>query len=466
MIKYKDLVSCNSVIRKIEASNNLDYHISTDSRSLKGANCFIALQGENFNANDFIDNAAEVVDVIIFCKKESDSYSFDKFINNYPHKLFIEVSDTYKYILELAEIISKKWQACGGQMIAITGSNGKTTNKEMLSFLLSHVFPGLVHKTEGNLNNHIGVPLTLFKLSEKHKVCIAEMGMNHAGELGPLAKAIAPTAGLITSIGPAHLEYLGTIDNILKEKKVLFDWIDKLENKNKKFVVRENDKYLNRLPLKSWCKRLSEKNYNLVTNGFNILVDNNWIEVINTNLLGKHNKENMVQSLFLALEIFPEHSKKLIDAAKSFAMPKMNRGDFYTYDETTVYLDAYNANPSSMTSSLDAFCDHCDALNISMNERLFILGDMNELGTSSGAMHSEIGSLLNNIDATNVIFIGKYSKSYCDGLGNDAPSFASVSKLKKYLKNIDLKYTAVFIKGSRSLQLESLIDINGRLNLN
>jgi UDP-N-acetylmuramoyl-tripeptide--D-alanyl-D-alanine ligase len=466
MIGYTEIIACESVIQFSKYGGSENLKITTDSRNRVDRNCFIALHGDNFNANKFINDVARDLTVIIFCKKTKDDYDFNLLIKEYPENVFVEVSDTYRYILELGEIVSKKWQSLGGSMIAVTGSNGKTTNKEMLYSLFNDVFPGLIHKTEGNLNNHIGVPLTLFELSEKDIICIAEMGMNHAGELAPLVKAISPVAGLITSIGPAHLEFLGTVENIFKEKKELFDWLDNSESNNKNFVLRENDKYLNSLPVKKWSKRLSSTNYSILDDGFKVLINGKWHEIHNKKLLGLHNKENMMQSLFLAIGMYPDLTEKLINAASKFVMPKMNRGDFYIHDDVTIYLDAYNANPSSMTSSLNAFLEHCGASGISMDKILFILGDMNELGNNSNELHSEIGQYLKEKKAETVAFVGKYTESYGHGFGNGALRCGDVEKLKKYLKNKQDKYRAIFIKGSRSLQLESLIDINGRLNLN
>ncbi len=469
MIKYTDIIACESVLKFSEINEKISgdgYNVTTDSRAIRGRNCFIALHGEKFNANTFIKDLAEDVNLVIFCKKNNDDEGFDALVKKFPKNTFVEVTDTYKYILELGRLISSRWQSAGGQMIAVTGSNGKTTNKEMLYALFSEVFPGLVHKTRGNLNNHIGVPLTLFELSESDKVCVAEMGMNHAGELAPLAKAIAPTAGLITSIGPAHLEFLGSIENIFKEKKVLFDWIDNSDSSSKTFVLRENDNFLKILPERTWCKRLSKSDYELIKNGFKVLIDDRWHEVQNENLLGDHNKENMIQSLFLATDLYPEHYEKFLIAASNFQMPKMNRGDFFINEKVTIYLDAYNANPGSMKSSLNAFFEHCEASTVTMDKRLFILGDMNELGDESAAMHSEIGQFLKLNKAENALFIGQYSKNYAAGFGDGAQQCEDVDKLKKYLRNKQDNYSAIFIKGSRSLQLESLIDINGRLNLN
>lgn len=464
MITIDDILQCSSVKLCSHKAFESCLLVTTDSRRIEGKNTFIALKGENFNGNDYINDViAKGLEVVIFSSDQETSY--EEVQSRHKSIVFIDVTSTYDFILELARVVSLRWQSLGGQTIGITGSNGKTTNKEMMFALLDEVFPEAVNKTQGNLNNHIGVPLTIFNLSEKHKVNLVEMGMNHRHEIQPLVNAANPSAGLITSIGPAHLENLGSIENIFLEKKTLYDWVDSLEvpTAKKCFVVNDRDTYLKKLPEQPWCHRLNEDNLVLVNKGFKLHYQGRTISIENKKIYGDHSKLNLAQCFYLCFMMFPEHEEKFIAAANSFQMPSMNRGDFFKIEDTYVYLDAYNANPASVRSSLDAFTQRCHELEIPQGERLYILGDMNELGEDSLKLHQETGRYLKDLGVEKAWFVGAQSEHWAKGFSRDAQTFADRVELKKSLDKELRAYKAVFIKASRSLQLESIIDINDSL---
>jgi len=460
MIKIQDFLKCKSVIDHSFTNSSIDdIKITTDSRSVKNKNTFIALYGENFDGNSFIEDVIlKGIKCIVFCEKKSRQNEVvikDDEIN------YVKVSDTYKFILELANIISDRWQKAGGKLIGITGSNGKTTNKEILYSLLNSIQPGLVHKTFGNLNNNIGVPLTLFELKKEHRLCIVEMGMNHRGEIRPLAKCANPSFGLVTSIGPAHLEHLKTLENIFLEKKELFDWIDKKEDHDKIFVTRDNDPFLSKIPKRDWVHRLNRKNYENFKTSFRLKISGHEYKIENTSMIGTHHQDNLAQCLFFAYQLYPDlaNVKKLVKATESFSMPEMNRGVINVKDDTMTYLDAYNANPSSMMASVESFNLQCSEKNIEMRDRLYILGDMNELGDSAADMHKKVSQSLDVMGVEHAFFVGRYAFDYQSSFSHKAKIFENTEELSKDFKKVLKRYKAVFIKGSRSLQLESILDI-------
>ena len=462
MIKAKWVFEANEIIySKGQLDEAKELFITTDSRKLEGKNTYIALYGDKFDGFSFVDKVIEKenIEVVLFEDRENRKALIEKWKNDYPTKSFVAVKDIFSFILDLASVSSIAFKDRGGKLIGLTGSNGKTTNKEMLASLISSAIgEKRVHYTKGNLNNHIGVPLTIFDIEEDHEVAIIEMGTNHLGEIEILCKAANPDYGMITNIGHAHIEYLKSLDGVLEEKASLYRAIEKSNSLDKVFVLNGFDEKLSTLEIKNWVKVVNAENVNLVKNSFKIDFENKSYEISNPSLIGEHQQINMAMGLRLSLELYPSKKEALIKAANTFQLKGMNRGEIREIGEIKVYLDAYNANPSSMQASLASFSGLLEKESLSKDSALLILGDMNEVGELTQKLHRDTARKAHEMGFENFIFVGRFAEYYNEGCSSgiifeDGVQLAAV--LKEYTDNKKF----IFIKGSRSLQLESILDI-------
>jgi UDP-N-acetylmuramoyl-tripeptide--D-alanyl-D-alanine ligase len=383
------------------------------------------------------------------------------FAKLYPEVLFVETTDSLKFIQELASLYSREWrnEKTDRKIIGVTGSNGKTTHKEMMFFLLNSLFPGQVLATKGNFNNHIGVPLTIFRLQEIHNIAIIEMGMNHPGEIKELCSIAYPEHGMITNVGPAHIEFMQTMENIFFEKSSLYHAVLDNSKGSGVFVVNADDAYLNRLQ-----ESTGFTTYGEVYGDVKIQIDGHRISfniegedvlITNNNILEHHNLKNLAGTSIFAMKLFPKHIREIEKIACEYQQPSMNRSQWVD----NIFLDAYNANPSSMRVSIDSFVNVMKNKNISLDDCCFILGDMNELGVFAEELHREIAGHLAAQKIKNVIFIGRYKDYYLQGHPNPKNSYLKKEEFYEEWRNIRKTYKYIFIKASRSLQLESLMSI-------
>lgn len=460
MLIYEDIKD-NSFLSKAINQFSDELQVCSDSRKLSKENCFLSLYGENFDSINFIPEVINkgVTHILIEDRVENSKKLEELEVKN-PNVLFIRVKNIFSFILELGLARSLRFQRSGGKLIALTGSNGKTTNKEMLKHLLSFLGEEKVHVTSGNLNNQIGVPLTLFGLKDSHEVAVIEMGTNFPGEIEVLAKCAAPSFGFITNIGHAHIEFLKSLDGVLEEKGALFRFIRDKSVNEKIFIRNCFDEKLSNLPKLDFVIDLNEKSLRVSERILEINFEGEWHRIENKNLLGEHQLINMGQCLLLLGNIFPQSRDSLFSLAENFAPPSMNRGELLKRGGFRFYLDAYNANPSSMKASLMSYQSFLKTQDMSFKESLFILGDMNELGADGPELHKEVASFLFAHGATEAVFIGRFSKFYDEGFNGRSHCFESVKDFENQFSRNDLKQKEIFVKGSRSLQLESIIDIN------
>lgn len=414
-----------------------EFQVSTDTRTIKPGDLYIALKGDNFDGANFCDQAIDAGASLTISSNPSSK-------NN------ISVPDSLLFFQDFARERIKEWKKLDGNnvVIGITGSNGKTTTKEMLYHLLAYVYGEKVHCTQGNFNNHIGVPLTINRLENSHTISIIEMGTNHKGEIKTLADIGLPDAGIITQIGDSHLEFLIDRAGVFEEKSALFHSVKKNKKKGV-FVIDGEDPYLQKLKLDQEDVSVLVKNFQ----GDSIQTSET---LENSNILGRHNFKNLSMAFELAVALFPKHKPDFINAAKTFR-PKFNRSSWTEYDGARVFLDAYNANPSSMRASVESFVEFINLKGVPLKDVCFILGDMNELGENAHSFHKEIGELLKSLKVENAIFVGQYSDSYNSGFSKVTKQFNSAEELKNSFEN---SFPYLFVKGSRSLQLESIFAIN------
>ena len=466
MVSSKLLLKLKSVKTMISTfdykSKEFELLINTDSRSFKAGETFVALVGENFDAFNYIEGVlGNDAKVVVFNSTSEREEMLPMLAAFYPKTLFITVKDTLEFLQELARLHIESWKKADTdrKIIGVTGSNGKTTHKEMIYFLLNSLLPGKVLATKGNLNNHIGVPLTIFKLSKKHKVAIIEMGMNHAGEIKVLCDIAHPEHGMITNVGAAHIEFLKSMENIFKEKGTLYDSVVKNSKGKGIFVVNGDDQYLCKLKKTKGLTTYGELNgeVKIEISGDKILInmDDKRLLINNKNISEHHNLKNLAGTAVFAIKLFPKKIKEVLLAASNYEQPSMNRSQW----EGHIFLDAYNANPSSMRVSIDSFVTIMKNKNIQLSDCYFVLGDMNELGDHAPEMHKEIAKHVKDLGITNVTFIGRYREFYLRGYPDPVSSYHTKEEFHEEWKKVRANYKFVFVKASRSLQLETLMTI-------
>lgn len=359
------------------------------------------------------------------------------------------VKDSVLYLQQLANHHRNRFEI---PFIGITGSNGKTTTKELIHSVLSKKYKVLA--TEGNLNNHIGVPLTLLRLKDFHEVAIIEMGANHFKDIEELSAIAEPTHGIITNIGKAHLEGFGSFEGVLKTKRELYDSIE--TNKGTIIVNGDDDILKKNTPADIPLVLYGEGDHNSVRGKLIRLspfVEMTWnhdeyaSDVIQTQMIGKYNFYN-----YLAAAAFGVHFKvpnKKISAALEEYTPTNNRSQVFKSGKNTLILDCYNANPTSMKSALDSF------QMISAENKLFIIGDMRELGTESEAEHQKIIDLVEKHNLRGYTVGEEFGNATSE---NILEHFQTVEDALEHIKMKPITDALLLLKGSRGIQLEKLIE--------
>ncbi|ADF54234.1 UDP-N-acetylmuramoyl-tripeptide--D-alanyl-D-alanine ligase [Zunongwangia profunda] len=413
--------------------------VSTDTRNIKPNSLFFALKGENFNGNEFAEEAlnkgAEVAIV------DEEAYAKDQ--DNY---IFVE--DCLDALQQLATFHR---HFLGIPVLAITGSNGKTTTKELINAVLTKKYKTI--STTGNLNNHIGVPLTLLRMDETTEVGVVEMGANHQGEIEFLTEIALPDYGYITNFGKAHLEGFGGIEGVIKGKSELYTH---LKNHKKLLflnlddeIQQRQDSYSHVFTFGSSEKAAVSIDYTISQNGpeYASFTYNN--DVFNTQLTGQYNAYNAAAALTIGL-YFKVPFKAIKEAIKEYS-PSNNRSQIQKTKNNTLLLDAYNANPTSMGSSIINFSN----LNTPLSKTL-IIGDMLELGQYSKEEHQSIVELCNSKGLKNVYLVGKHFKE--TSTPEEYQKFDNTTELKTFLTANPINNSYILIKGSRGIALEKIIE--------
>lgn len=443
-----------------------DINYETDSRIDLSNKAFVALKGEKFDGFDFIEAALMNNARLVVCSCEEGHPTrrdeILKLSTKYNKATFIVVSETTLFLQEMARNKISEWRTATkeNRVIGIAGSNGKTTTKEMIAFLLSARYPGVVYATPGNLNNHLGVPHTILGMHKNTRFLVLEMGSNHPGELNFLCDICTPDCGTITNIGLEHMEFFPTEEDVFNEESTIFHRCMSLTGNEGLFVLNGQDQYLSRLPRCANTHFLGRDIYLQTTvNSAEIKVNDRKYFIQNKNLIGAHNFYNLAAAFFLCQSISPNSAEEMFKACESF-MPKTNRSSWFIRDNKSYYLDAYNANPSSMKAALTGFIDYLGNQKIELSMATFIIGDMNELGENAKKYHQEIGEFLNQHNVISPIFIGRFAEEYRAGFKKRAFCFKSIAEFReKMWANVSKSTDYFFLKASRSLQLESLLDI-------
>ncbi|WP_282125162.1 UDP-N-acetylmuramoyl-tripeptide--D-alanyl-D-alanine ligase [Marinifilum flexuosum] len=412
--------------------------VVTDTRKIVPNSIFFALKGANFNGNKFAESAIEqgckyaVVDEEEFAVNDS----------------CILVDDVLTALQDLAR---EHRRSLGIPILAITGTNGKTTTKELVNAVLSMKYKTFA--TQGNFNNHIGVPLTLLSMTEETEFGVVEMGANHPEEIKFLCEIAEPNFGIITNVGKAHLEGFGSFEGVKKTKKELYDY---LQGRGKVFVNCENDhlmgmlndqeihSYGNSEEADSKAKFLQAAPY-LVLELRSPKIGKLYIK---TKLIGGYNFENALAAVTVGRYFDIKESD--IKVALENYEPSNNRSQLKKTENNVLFLDAYNANPTSMGVAVNNFAD------LPMKNKLVILGDMLELGEDSEKEHQQLIELLQERSLENVYLVGDiFSKVNTE---NQYKTFLKVEEVASILEKEEVKNHYILIKGSRGIQLEKLVE--------
>ena len=414
--------------------------VSTDTRTITENVLYIALKGANFNGNKF---AVEAI-------QKGAKYAIvdeEEFANN---ETIYHVPDSLVFLQQLALHHRTQFDI---PIIGITGSNGKTTSKELIANVLTQEFQVLF--TQGNLNNHIGVPLTLLQLNNSHDIAIIEMGANKPGDIHELASIADPTHGIITNIGLAHIEGFGSPEGVRKTKKELYDYIEKnegilfynLDDTVLSTIVPKVETYTyGTTKAASICGKLEK-----LTPEVQLIwsTKDYHSPLLATQIIGEYNFYNMLAAI--SIGVYFGMPKESINKGIIEYLPTNNRSQVIHTENNTVILDAYNANPTSVKAALESF------FKITHDNKLVILGDMLELGDISSAAHKEIIELVkkHKIEA---IFVGKNYLEQKDQYSNYM-FFETTEDAKSFLSLAHPSKNMVLLKGSRSIGLEKLAEL-------
>ena len=387
--------------------NKASLSVSTDTRNLPVGCVFFALHGEHFDGNRFAKQALESGASLAVI--DNPEYSL-------PEGTLL-VPNTLVALQDLARAWRRELKL---PIIGITGTNGKTTTKELLAAVLSSKYN--LHYTQGNLNNQIGVPLTLLQITRRHEIAIIEMGASHPGDIKELVEIAEPNCGLITNVGRAHLEGFGSFEGVQQTKKELYDYL----HEHQGFIFRNTDN-------PHLAKMAGDLETIPYTTGK---------MPSGTNLVGEYNAENVSAAICVG-EHFGISYEQALNAIRQY-VPTNNRSQSMQTGQNQLIVDAYNANPTSMQTAINAF-----------KGDTYILGAMRELGDYSHLEHQNIVNMLAERKADTVFLVGK---EYLQTT-SPYPVFEHVEQLHKYLEEQPLKGKYILLKGSRSTQMEKLLDV-------
>lgn len=411
-------------------------NVSIDTRKIEPNSFFVAIKGERFDANTFAKEALE----------KGASFVVIDNANYYIDERTILVNDSMETLQELAKFHR---QFLNLPIIALTGSNGKTTTKELINVVLSKKFN--TKATVGNLNNHIGVPLTVLSFTKETQIGIVEMGANHQKEIEFLCEIAQPDYGYITNFGKAHLEGFGGVEGVIKGKSEMYTY---LKSNNKLVFVNLDDEIQNQKSVAFKRITFSQKDKSATVFIENVMA-NPFVEIktlrieINSHLIGLYNANNINAAITIGHHF--EVSLSDIKAAIESYVPENNRSQLLTKGTNEIILDAYNANPSSMVVALENF------IQLDKTNKCVIIGDMYELGEESLVEHKAIVNFLKNNSNFECHFVGK--DFFANSIQKENFHFYhTFEDFTKFLSSVKLEHKTLLIKGSRGMALERTLE--------
>ena len=441
-MKLKEILTS---IQPVKITGNQDIEITgvdIDSRQVESGHLFMAMHGTQTDGHAYIPAAVEKGATAILCEE-------------LPAELAEGV--TYIQVADSEDAVGKAATTFYGnpssklELVGVTGTNGKTTTKELLASVLSTKYNLLY--TEGNLNNHIGVPLTLLRLTHDHEMAVIEMGASHPGDIKELVDITQPNYGIITNVGRAHLEGFGSFEGVIKTKGELYDYMRRTKGK---IFINQDNQYLTDI-----AKGIEQVTYGSDETAFawGCVVSSNpyltfeWkqqgkIHTVETHLIGSYNLDNVLAAV--AVGRFFKIPAERISRAIAAYEPTNNRSQLKKTENNELIIDAYNANPSSMKVALDNFS------TMSVSPKALILGDMRELGPTSDELHTEVITRIKEGNYDKVFLCGEHFQK---AAGKDFTTYATTEELIEALRKNPLKGYHVLIKGSHGMALERVVEV-------
>lgn len=404
--------------------------VSIDTRTVQQDNLFFALKGPNFNANQYAKQALEKG--AAFAVVDEEEYANDPRI--------ILAPDAMKALQDLAVFHRSRYKR---KLLAITGSNGKTTTKELVSRVLSKKY--IIHATVGNYNNHLGVPITLLHIHPQVEVAIIEMGANHVGEIAELCGYANPNYGLITNIGEAHTETFGGIEGVMRGKSELFDHLRK--NGGTPFINMADERLANMAKRFSNPILFPAEDLKVISSNPFLVISLNGKEVA-TNLIGKYNFGNIAAAVAVGRE-FGVSDEAILEAVSEY-VPANQRSQVIQKETVRIINDSYNANPTSMKAAIE---------NLAQipGRKVVILGQMNEV-ENPVEKHEELGGVINASSIDKAYLVGTHMK-HTHKIVAGSLWFENVEALKEHLKSEKFQDCTVLLKASRTIKLETITDL-------
>jgi UDP-N-acetylmuramoyl-tripeptide--D-alanyl-D-alanine ligase len=406
--------------------------VSTDSRTLQSGQLFFALSGPNFNGNQFASQALD---------KGAYAVIVDEDLKISDNRV-IRVENT---LTSLQTLSTEHRTTLGTTIIALTGSNGKTTTKELIHSVLSSAFNNVA--TQGNLNNHIGVPITLLSIKEETEIGVVEMGANNPREIALLANIAQPDAGLITNFGKAHLEGFGSLEGVVKAKSELYDYLKKTNGLI--FANADDSKIMAQLkgqdPITYGTETTARVSATLLTDEDRVRIEVDQQE-IQTQLSGAYNGYNALAAYAIGKHfgISPQNAKRALESY----IPDNNRSQIIRKKNLHITLDAYNANPTSMQAALASFSKK-------EGKKIAILGQMNELGKHTEIEHKQLVDWIKASSIDDYYWVGSAFAAFV----SPDKYFSEVNQAIDFFSKTPLGQASVLVKGSRSFTLEKLVDV-------
>lgn len=410
--------------------------ICTDTRKIEEGSLFVCIKGENFDGNAFASKALEQGAKHVIVDNE-------KFFSDSSRMTLVD--DSISTLQELANHHRKQFNI---PVIGITGSNGKTSTKELIHAVLKKKYKVLA--TIGNLNNHLGVPFTLLRLKSEHEIAIIEMGANRFKDIEELSVIAEPTHGIITNIGKAHLEGFGGFEGVLKTKRELYESVEK---SNGMIIYNADDEVLtNALPENTRTLTYGTDNSEILGELMSLspFVEMKWTNkaysspLLKTQMIGKYNFYNYLAAISFGI-VFDVPTSDISDAIEGYT-PTNNRSQVKKTEKNTLIMDCYNANPTSMKSALESFAANTHT------DKLFIIGDMKEMGAEEEKEHVAIIQLVESLNLTGYTVGSAFKKVSSSTLQQQ---FDTTEELNTFLEGEQLSGKLVLLKGSRSIGLEN-----------
>lgn len=411
--------------------------LTTDSRHCPEGSMFLALKGETFNGNAFA--AQSLAQGCRYAVVDEPQYASPE------NPRIILVDNCLETLQKLANYHRRR---LGTRMIGVTGTNGKTTTKELIATVLGEKFKVLY--TQGNFNNHIGVPLTLLRLKPEHEMAVIEMGANHPGEIKTLVHIAEPDYGIITNVGKAHLEGFGSFEGVIRTKGELYDFLR--EKGNATIFIQNENPYLNKIAVGLTCVRYGQ------TPGLDVtgkvvacspFLHFSWTaegvsHEVQTHLIGAYNLDNALAAVAIG-RYFGVEDTQICHALSSY-VPQNNRSQLVHTASNTLIVDAYNANPTSMMAALENF------RQMEAAHKVAILGDMKELGEGSHEEHQKVVDFLKECGFERVMLVGPEF----GGTASSFEHYKDVKEVEALLAAHPLQGCCVLVKGSNSMKLSEL----------